>query len=597
VNILVSTGTGTAADYTVTATVAYDTADFSAPSFQAMAYSLSDGNAADTSDGLIYSYYVPSGGYAANGNILAYSDSVMGDWAYSYDPMNRLSSGVAAAGPYAGQYGCWGYDSFGNRELGSMQTGPCSTSWTPNVQFNASNQVKLAPSAASGFVYDAQGDVLADGLNHYAYDGEGRLCAVQNSNNSFSQYIYDAEGKRTAKESLSENTGGTGTITNACSSRATDTNWIRSIGSMYLSGSSGAAVTELGSSGNWLHTNAPSGAAMATYASTTTGVWFHLTDPLGTRRILADATGKVQQSCQSLPFGDGETCTATPTEQLFTGKERDTESGNDYFGARYYASSMGRFLSPDDDSDQEPSDPQSWNLYPYVRNNPLTNTDPDGHDCVVQSRIDDNHESVSVSSGTCSGVSVGSGQSATYVPGTVTGISANGGNSIDIGYNSYDGQSSGVTNASSAPAFDHPGIDGPANAAIFGQIGNQGMGAIKWFGEQMALNVAGGLVGHGIGLGLEALQATRLAKLASGATANLSSKILRQMVSRGWTRQEIEETIQYGTAHVIEGGNKATGGTVTEFVNSSGKFVVVDNSSGQVLQVSRTGMLPNHLVQ
>jgi RHS repeat-associated protein len=34
----------------------------------------------------------------------------------------------------------------------------------------------------------------------------------------------------------------------------------------------------------------------------------------------------------------------------FTGKERDTESGNDYFGARYYASSMGRFMSPDWDS-------------------------------------------------------------------------------------------------------------------------------------------------------------------------------------------------------------------------------------------------------
>ena len=32
---------------------------------------------------------------------------------------------------------------------------------------------------------------------------------------------------------------------------------------------------------------------------------------------------------------------------LFTGKERDTESGNDYFGARYYASTMGRFMSPD----------------------------------------------------------------------------------------------------------------------------------------------------------------------------------------------------------------------------------------------------------
>ena len=156
-----------------------------------------------------------------------------------------------------------------------------------------------------------------------------------------------------------------------------------------------------------------------------------------------------------------------------TGKERDTESGNDYFFARYYGSSMGRFLSPDDDSDQGPDDPQSWNLYSYVRNNPLINTDPDGHDCVVQSRIDDNHESISVSSGDCKGKGTQSGQSATYVPGTVDkgGISvAADRHSINIGYTSYDGQSSGVTNAGGAPAFDHPGIDGPANAAIFGRM-------------------------------------------------------------------------------------------------------------------------------
>jgi RHS repeat-associated protein len=68
-----------------------------------------------------------------------------------------------------------------------------------------------------------------------------------------------------------------------------------------------------------------------------------------------------------------------------TGKERDTESGNDYFGARYYASSMGRFLSPDWSAKVAPvpyaklDDPQSLNLYAYVRNNPLVRIDPDGH--------------------------------------------------------------------------------------------------------------------------------------------------------------------------------------------------------------------------
>jgi len=70
-----------------------------------------------------------------------------------------------------------------------------------------------------------------------------------------------------------------------------------------------------------------------------------------------------------------------------TGKERDAESGNDYFEARYYASSMGRFLSPDWSAQEEPvpyahlDDPQSLNLYAYVRNNPLSRTDADGHGC------------------------------------------------------------------------------------------------------------------------------------------------------------------------------------------------------------------------
>ena len=63
----------------------------------------------------------------------------------------------------------------------------------------------------------------------------------------------------------------------------------------------------------------------------------------------------------------------------FTGKERDAETGLDYFGARYMASSQGRFTSPDKPLlDQKPDDPQSWNLYGYARNNPLLFVDPTG---------------------------------------------------------------------------------------------------------------------------------------------------------------------------------------------------------------------------
>jgi len=68
-----------------------------------------------------------------------------------------------------------------------------------------------------------------------------------------------------------------------------------------------------------------------------------------------------------------------------TGKERDSESGNDYFGARYYASSMGRFMSPDWSAKVAPvpyaklDNPQTLNLYAYVGNNPLRYVDADGH--------------------------------------------------------------------------------------------------------------------------------------------------------------------------------------------------------------------------
>ncbi len=66
----------------------------------------------------------------------------------------------------------------------------------------------------------------------------------------------------------------------------------------------------------------------------------------------------------------------------FTGKERDPETGNDYFGARYYESNLGRFMSPDPISLKELRlfDPQRLNLYAYCHNNPVVCVDTDGRD-------------------------------------------------------------------------------------------------------------------------------------------------------------------------------------------------------------------------
>lgn len=71
-----------------------------------------------------------------------------------------------------------------------------------------------------------------------------------------------------------------------------------------------------------------------------------------------------------------DTC---PQPYKFTGKERDTESNLDYFGARHYSSTLGRFVQADTPmAGQFAADPQSWNLYAYARNNPQKYTDPSG---------------------------------------------------------------------------------------------------------------------------------------------------------------------------------------------------------------------------
>jgi RHS repeat-associated protein len=78
---------------------------------------------------------------------------------------------------------------------------------------------------------------------------------------------------------------------------------------------------------------------------------------------------------------NGRTCGALEEPRAkFTGKERDAETGLDYFGARYFSGAQGRFTSPDPPLlDQHIDDPQSWNLYAYGRNNPLRYVDPTGN--------------------------------------------------------------------------------------------------------------------------------------------------------------------------------------------------------------------------
>ncbi|MGA2170935.1 MAG: RHS repeat-associated core domain-containing protein [Terracidiphilus sp.] len=258
-------------------------------------------------------------------------------------------------------------------------SGPRHARLLKTASYNANNQFSGSVGNSGSYQYDNAGDVIQDPLNAYRYDGEGRLCAVKNSNQSVYQYVYDAEGRRTAKATLSQ-------WPSSCLAPSSAPGFTAQ--ALYLRGSGGMQTTELTGTGTWVHTNFFSGPApMATYASSGATFAFHLTDYLGSRRLLANAQGAILETCQNLPYGNGNPCATSPmaTEHLFTGKEHDTESVNDYFEARYYTSTAGRFMSPDWSAKISPvpyatmDDPQTLNLYAYVRNNPITGMDPDGH--------------------------------------------------------------------------------------------------------------------------------------------------------------------------------------------------------------------------
>ena len=322
-------------------------------------------------------------GYAANGNLLGYTDSVMGPWSFNYDSLNRLTGGEDGSGPYAGLQMSWSYDSFGNRtgESFAGSTGaslPASTT----AQYNANNQV-----TGVSLAYDAAGNVAADNANQYLYDADGHVCAVlDRTYGDMTGYLYNAEGQRVAKGSLT-----------AFSCDMTANGFALTRESVLGQGGEQLAELALDESGRmaWHHTNVyAEGALFASYDPN--GLHFLVADWLGTRRAQTDYAGVLEQTCQSLPFGNGETCSPTPTAQLFTTYQRDTESGNDYAQARYYASSTGRFLSPDPSgiSLADITNPQSWNLYSYALNNPLINLDPTGLDCVYMN--DDNTDVESI---------------------------------------------------------------------------------------------------------------------------------------------------------------------------------------------------------
>ena len=205
-----------------------------------------------------------------------------------------------------------------------------------------------------GIVYDAAGNVINDGLgNTPTYDGENRMVT-----DAGVTYSYDADSRRIEKSS----------------------------GTMYWPGLGGEYLTETDLTGNineeYIFFN---GARIARVDRPSGAVHYYFSDYLGSTSVVTDASGT--ESYYYYPYGGLQSTAGAgdPNHYKFTGKERDSESGLDNFGARYNASSVGRFMTPDWAAKPTAvpyanfGDPQSLNLYSYVRNNPTSLYDPDGH--------------------------------------------------------------------------------------------------------------------------------------------------------------------------------------------------------------------------
>jgi RHS repeat-associated protein len=312
-----------------------------------------------------------------NGNVLGQIHTISGasfNQTYNYDSLSRLCSVRETAstiplGPRTcGDHGSpisgetW-YQAFAHDRYGNM-----ATPTDPNVNvhpltvrnlsdFNAANN--RLTTLTGIWNYDTAGNLTKHGGWTLAYDAANRMKTSQPSGGSVTSYVYDADGRRVKK--------------------TTD-----GVSTYFVYDAFGQLAAEYSSAG-------PSGSPDTHYLTT---------DHLGSTRLVTNQTGAVVSRHDYLPFGwelysglTGRTNghgyltspegVPTPT-QRFTGKERDSETRLDYFGARYYSAGPGRFTSADAPfADQHAGDPQSWNLYAYVRNMPLRLVDPTGRDAVA----------------------------------------------------------------------------------------------------------------------------------------------------------------------------------------------------------------------
>jgi len=212
--------------------------------------------------------------------------------------------------------------------------------------------------------YDAARSMLtrapSEGLpqQKLSYDNEGRLTAWQNapsSPTSSAQYLYDGEGNRVEQQATTSGT-------------TTTTVYVGDIEQVATTGGTSTTTTYYYAAGQRI-------------ALAVNGTLSYLaSDFLGSATVALDGSGTPIASQLYAPYGSTRYSNgAMPTDYGFTGQYADASTGLDYYGARYYDPTLGQFASADTVMD-------GLNRYGYVDGNPVSYTDPSGHEEVALQR-------------------------------------------------------------------------------------------------------------------------------------------------------------------------------------------------------------------
>jgi RHS repeat-associated protein len=320
-----------------------------------------DGNHGNIFD-IGYDFHLSNGN---NGNVLALTNfkDATRNQSFVYDSVNRLTSAQNAGTDcnvliLQNKTKFWGntysYDDWGN--LYSKTITKCGA--------ESLSVIPLANNQLSGYGYGAAGNMTNDLTDHVTptYDQENRLTGA----NGYA-YIYDADGNRVHKSN-----GSTGTLY-----------WYMTPGIVGESDLSGNLTDE------YIFFD---GERVA--RKSTNGVFYYFSDHLKTASVITDAAGIIKSESDFYPWGgELQFVNNDSNHYKFTGKERDSETQLDYFGARYYSNGLGRWISADWSATPVPvpyadfGDPQSLNLYGYVRDIPTTGIDADGHQLTVDPQL------------------------------------------------------------------------------------------------------------------------------------------------------------------------------------------------------------------